>query len=312
MPRLTERLKAIYRAAAHDLTPDLARLHAEIDELRTALNRHDPHVAYLGNNEAVVTTTWGCRLIIRTDDYILSPELMSTGTFEPGLTALFPQLIRKGDTVVDVGANIGYYSLLAGLAVGPEGFVVAVEPHPRTAQLLAVNLVLNGMSATSSVAVLAAYSGVDELEFFIRKKFASNSSLGPVDQPLLDFLGDTQESIRVSAIDLDTHLDGLRHTGHVGLIKVDVEGAELAVFQGALRTMRESRPRVVFEWCPGQQIAAGAEPARFIEVLQDLDVDAALITGTDGHLERLSLDALAHVEYANVLLVPAGAPLTIG
>ena len=298
--------------AAHDLTPNLAVLHSEINELRAVVNRHDPRVAYLGNSEAVVTTTWGCRLIIRTDDYILSPELMSTGTFETGLTALFPRLLRKGATVVDVGANIGYYSVLDGLAVGPEGFVVAVEPHPRTAQVLAVNLVLNGMSATSSVGVVAAYSGVDELEFFTRKKFASNSSLGPVDQPLLDFLGDTQESIRVRAIDLDGHLDGLGRIGKVELIKIDVEGAELAVFEGASRMMRESRPRVVFEWCPGQQKAAGYEPARLVDVLRDFDVDAALVSGADGALERVSLDALLQLDYVNVLLVPSGEPLTIG
>lgn len=280
----------------------------ELADIKAAMARHNPAVAYLGDKEAVVTTTWGCRLVIRTDDYILSPELMSTGTYESGLTKLLPQLLQQGATVIDVGANIGYYSVLAGQAVGANGYVIAFEPHPETARLLQVNLVMNHMWMSSKVEICAAYSHETQLDFFARGRFASNSSLAPVTQAELDQLGDTQERMQVKAIDLDSYAQAAGR-GSIQLLKIDAEGSELRVIEGADRILREARPRLVVEWSPGQQERCGYTPGEFVDRLRKLAYDVAVIDSSSGALTRVEFDTLLTLDYANLLLVPTGSPL---
>jgi len=307
--RLRRGFSSIYHTIVGDRRNTLADISSRLKAIEARVSRHDPAVAYIGNCEAVVTTVWGSRLIVRTDDYIVSPELLSAGTYEIGLTTLLPRLLAAGDTVVDVGANIGYYSVLAGKAVGPTGHVVALEPHPGNARLLQTNLVLNGFWGNSTVGVCAAFSGPAELEFFARGRFGANSSLAPVTQEELDELGDTQDVLKVRAVDLDSYLAQVGHAHDVRLIKVDVEGAELFAFQGAERLLRETKPRIVVEWSPGQQTRAGYSPATFIDHLEQFDLQAAIIDPQTGDPTPLPIASLLEIDYANVLLVPSGSPL---
>ena len=66
----------------------------------------------------------------------LSRQLQSTDVYEPSETALMPQLITPGDTVLDIGANIGYFTILASRLVGPEGHIFAFEPEAKNFYVL--------------------------------------------------------------------------------------------------------------------------------------------------------------------------------
>jgi FkbM family methyltransferase len=163
---------------------------------------------------------------------ILQRYLFLYGVWEPNLTSWIASTLKRGDVLVDVGANIGYYSLLASGAVGPGGRVVSVEASHSIFKLLQFNLALNHAGNVRAVNRAAAdVSGV--LRLFRGPTYNLGASTtfqkpgyqdeGPIEaQPLHELL--THEDIERARI-----------------IKIDVEGAELAVVKGLLPLLAAGR-----------------------------------------------------------------------
>ena len=140
--------------------------------------------------------------------------------------------LRLGDVFVDGGANVGYYSILGAKAVGPSGTVVAIEAVQATAKQLAHNLKLNGIANT--LIVNKAIQGnpdaeAVELEIPI-------GHFGMASFVISDKSGHFNR-LKVDA----TTIDNICNTyDHIRLIKLDVEGAELAALMGARRTLAKT------------------------------------------------------------------------
>jgi hypothetical protein len=115
-------------------------LLARVRELEAELT-HRPvtglHGTYVGNDRVLVSTTWGGRLLLPSDDLSLMPELVSTGTYDTPFTAFVQRHIRPGDTVIDVGAHAGLFTLLLAYQVWESGRVLAYEPSPRSSSCCA-------------------------------------------------------------------------------------------------------------------------------------------------------------------------------
>jgi FkbM family methyltransferase len=148
------------------------------------------------------------------------------GTYEREQTALFEQMLRPGDTVLDVGANVGYYTLLAAVLVGEHGRVHAFEPEPRNAGFLRRHAAINRCrNVTVQQAAVSDRAGTARFDF------GSGSGTG--------HLADAG-AIEVRTLRLDDYCaeHGLAPTA----IKIDVEGAEMSVLQGARETLRRHLP----------------------------------------------------------------------
>lgn len=146
--------------------------------------------------------------------------------------------LGPGQIVVDVGAHIGAFSLMAGRRVGPSGRVLAFEPSPRTFELLKRNLEANGLSwAAPHAYALADAEGAAEL--FI----ADDSENNPAADTLSAQSG--RKAVRVRLRRLDDVLAEER-VDRIDLLKIDVEGAELRVLDGAPRALTLAR-RIVME-----------------------------------------------------------------
>lgn len=160
------------------------------------------------------------------------------GSYETHLQSVMVGNLKPGDVFWDVGANEGFFTLLASVLVGEKGKVVAFEPHPRTCQQLAKQVSIN---ARSNVAI-------------IQKAVADTpGKMQLVDDPMCTMARLAQvksargadRTIDVSVTTLDDEFS--RCDGRVpDLIKIDVEGAELLVLKGADRLLRE-RPSLVIE-----------------------------------------------------------------
>lgn len=167
--------------------------------------------------------------------------LLVDGVYELKATNFVLEHLKPGSVFIDIGANIGVFTIPAALKVGPTGCVVAIEPSPRVFPFLQQNLSFNGLSNVRSIQCAAFNFDKQTVPFYE----------APVDQFGMGSLG---AQFDVNPIPVLTHtLDYIlseQMIRQVDLIKVDVEGFEAAVFQGAEKLLTGNKPPiVVFEFC---------------------------------------------------------------
>ncbi len=161
------------------------------------------------------------------------------GTAEPEVQEAFAKHLRAGMTVYDIGANVGFFSLLAARLVGNEGRVIAFEADSDAAARLREHAGRNGFSWIT-VEERAVWSGTRGVRFIRSDPSASpDLGLGHVQAN-----GATANAIEVAAVSLD---DYTAHAPAPDFMKCDVEGAEVEVVRGARRLLAEKRPGILCE-----------------------------------------------------------------
>jgi FkbM family methyltransferase len=153
--------------------------------------------------------------------------------YEGDVAGLMINVLRSGDIVVDIGANCGFFTVLAASLVGPNGHVVAVEPSPECLARLRTNLRLNELVNVTVVdRVATAYSGEAQL-FLNSDNSGGNAMWDPGDLPSNPKSRASPKIISVAATTVDGELRQ-RGLGTPKLIKIDTEGAEEKVLKGAM------------------------------------------------------------------------------
>jgi FkbM family methyltransferase len=251
---------------------------------------------YMGNNIALLCTTNHNKMYVDTRDLLIAPWLLMHGEWEPEETELVKKIIKPGDVFVDAGANLGYYTLLA-VRVGASR-AYAFEAQPSTYELLGKNVIINWMTKFVAYENLAVYSHTTDLGFFVRNNYPGNSSLGMTPPDQLNKWFDTTTSVKVHAVSLDDYFAD--KPGKIDLIKVDVEGAEPAVFEGARGLLARNRDvKILCEWSPDQMATARQDPAHLIELWAQQGFRAHVLhTG----LNEVPLRSLLTGGYQNLLL----------
>src|SRR6267142_1547465 len=171
---------------------------------------------------------------------------------EPLISKTFTRLLKKGDVVLDVGANVGYFTLLAADAVGPKGLVHAVECSPATAAILENNVRSNGLENVQIHQVAAA-----------AERGTLNLNVTAIGLswliPHANWPTPTQErgtTLSVPAVPLDEIIQSPVH-----VVKIDAEGVDLEVLKGMKRILSENEGIfVIVEWAPPLHAEAGKEP----------------------------------------------------
>jgi FkbM family methyltransferase len=150
--------------------------------------------------------------------------------------------LKPGMTFFDLGANQGFYSILASKCVGTEGQVYAFEPVPGEFRHLRQNVLLNRLKNTiREPLALGRQEGSTDMYVCLDGK-GSYSSLQPPEENLKV----RRELIRVPIIDLDSYVQH-NNIRHIDFLKIDVEGGELDVLKGAVMVLKELRPVVMCE-----------------------------------------------------------------
>ena len=175
----------------------------------------------------------------------LSPHLIFQGYWEMWITAAIARYARAGTTTIDIGANVGYYSMLLAEAVGAEGRVVAFEPNPRIAEMLEMSVSINGYASRVSVRREAvAEASADSLTFAIPKHEPKNAALVKNDAERASFqeqFGDNLQFIDVPSRSLDS-----LNLSNVGVVKIDAEGAEREIWRGMQATVERNPDICIF------------------------------------------------------------------
>lgn len=192
-------------------------------------------VAHQEANPAV--TVNGYPLRIHRYDTGISKELAVYRTHEPSTTKLLKSMIGDSMIIVDIGANIGYYTLLFGHAVGPSGRVFAVEPEPRNYDLLRANV---RESLLNNITLLNYAVGSKDA---VSKLFVANQSNV---HTLVKGQKPESKYVKVQEKTLDSIV---REVGasNVDLVRMDVEGYEVEILKGAAETLSRYKPIVIME-----------------------------------------------------------------
>jgi len=186
-----------------------------------------------------------------------------TGQYEPQETALLLNFLRPGMTFLDVGANWGYFSLLASCRVGRQGRVVSLEPDPRLFPILEANARRNGLTQLIPLR-LAAAAAPGTLTLAGYAPGAENRGVSRI---VSGAAGGT--AFRVAADSLDDVIARLE-LAPVDLLKMDIEGAEGLALAGSRRTLGAHRVRrLLLELHPAQLREHGTAPDRVLSYLLD-------------------------------------------
>jgi FkbM family methyltransferase len=167
--------------------------------------------------------------------------------YEPEVAAILMRTLKPGDTVLDVGANVGFFSVLAGALIGEEGRVFCFEPDPENSFRLQENLLLNRLG-TAEVINAPVSNQLGQVEFYLNKDNKGGNALW---NPGL-FPGNDQsliapEAISMQATTLD-HVAEQHDLQKIKLIKIDTEGSEQLVLEGAEQILAGARvPFIIAE-----------------------------------------------------------------
>jgi FkbM family methyltransferase len=189
-----------------------------------------------GQVPRVVRTRHGFRIQVDPGDW-LGRHVFVTGDYEPETSRLIAELLPPGGTMIDVGANIGFFSLLAARCVGTSGKVIAFEPLPVTRRHLERNLQLNGMAQVVVRGEAVCDRPGEDITFYE----------GPRDHRGISSCRPIERASRVHRVRAGRLDDLLPADRRVDLIKIDVEGAECQALDGMARLLRRDHPDVIVE-----------------------------------------------------------------
>lgn len=204
---------------------------------------------------------------------------LSYSSYEPEITALFKKYLNQGSIAIDVGANIGYHTVILSKLVKQ---VIAFEPEPNNFGLLKKNIEANHCNN-----VIAVNLGLSDV---IKKAdlHLSESNMGGHSIVM------EGKAIAISLTTLDDYLKGER----VDFIKMDIEGAEGLALKGMIQTIMKWKPIVVSEFRKANIVKSGIDPDWFFKVFSDLGYSKTEIDIPKGHIT----DDTTH----NYIFLPAG------
>jgi FkbM family methyltransferase len=257
---------------------------------------------WVASSEPVLVSGWWKDLVISLPrSGSAAPVFYDRRPPEPSLAAALVERLPAGGVFVDVGAHIGFYSLIGAKIVGPSGCVFAIEPQPACASAIDMNMSLNGLG--NIVRVAAAAGDADG-----SVRFSVNSrSMGGMIAEAGDF--------EVPLMRLDTFVEG-RGLGYVDLVKLDAAGNEHAALRGASELLKGRRigallcklytPAVVAE-------RFGYDVSAVVDDLQEAGCSVSVLA-TSSH-PALSLESSSEIDrlfepaiYSRTLLAVPAAP----
>jgi FkbM family methyltransferase len=215
------------------------------------------------------------------------------GCYEPIESMVFSRLVQPGMVVIDAGANVGNYTLLASTRAGANGHVYAFEPVPATNARLRAAVEANHLGNVT-VNCLALWNQTTTLELGLPGGHDGNAGSYSV--------SGGKATVSAEALSLDEYL-AQANVARVDVIKIDIEGAELCALQGMRRTLMRDHPPILMEVNREAAQGAGSSPAQLGALLMgELQYKAwRLDQGT-------AVESIDSIDRANILFFAGDVP----
>ena len=216
-------------------------------------------------------------------------NLSITKSYEPIETDLVKKHIKKNDRILDIGANIGYYTLLFASIIGSKGHVFSFEPEPKNFKILESNVKLNNFHNTT-LEKLAVSNQSGNIELYL-----SDEGIG---QHRIHKSRFGKSSISVKMISIDDYFDN--NFQKIDFIKIDVEGAEYDVLKGMKHILKNnSSIKILLEFNPINLIEHGSDPKEFLDFLETHNFLLHIISEKNNQFQPiLSINELLSLDYS--------------
>lgn len=260
--------------------------------LRKLISLLNEHIDY--PSTPVVIQARGAGGLFEINNYreFIQQLIYFRGSYEVRETRLFKQLLRPGDTVVDIGANIGWFTLVASRQVSTNGKVISFEPSSTVYRQLQRTISLNNLTnVVTERLALSDENGIAVLEG-TQHNAGEGSIVGWLTREDVSQAKEAVETMR-----FDTYYES-QNLGHTKLLKIDVEGAEMKVLRGMERVLKAKACKyLLIEVDNEHLLEIGSSCAELVSFLRDLSYRIDLI-GTWGNKP---LGASEHISFANIL-----------
>jgi len=182
----------------------------------------------------------GFSLFASSDDLAVGSHVAGGHSYEPAVARVLSRYAKPGMAIVDIGANIGYLTMLLASLVTPSGLVVAVEPNPENIKLLEASRRVNGFD---QILVVQAAAGAQTGLLALNVSYSNGMTGELPSDPDAIFASRPVPCFALDAI--------LPEDRPINLVKIDTEGAELNVLLGLSRTIDRDHPVIISEFSPG-------------------------------------------------------------
>jgi FkbM family methyltransferase len=281
----------------NDVLPDVA----EFPEIPA---KSDPFGGVYMGDGIVMTRLWTEHLFLTSSgDMIVTPHLLSLGMNEPHNTRILMSVTNPGDVFVDIGANVGYFTVLGAWRAYPGGQVWAFEPIPKLYRIMSDNLHNNGFSmmAERRQLGLSDRTGVAQLRIF--EGYEATSTMRELSA---DFISVTEQQTGRQSHVIDCNIvrldDEMSDVKEINVLKIDAEGHEPSIIRGAQKILaRSGNIRIVMEFVPS--IMGEVEAAAHLKLLRDLDFSIFRIESDASLIEFRDDNELMAIPFSDLLLV---------
>jgi FkbM family methyltransferase len=241
---------------------------------------------YLGDHVSLCRVLGRYKMFVDTQDIGIASHLLMDGFWEMWVTEAMLRLVRRGSVVADVGANLGYFTLLLADLTGPEGRVLSFEPNPKLGALLDKSLQVNGFAGFTDLHRIALGAGESQLRLEVQD---SSPGGGRVLLPGARRSDHTTSEVTVPVRRLDT----IEHALAAEFIKIDVEGFEQQVWHGMTGILKQKKPLTIFMEFTVQRYD---DPQGFLDEVLAYDFSLAIIDPFGGirPIGRDELFAMPH------------------
>ena len=214
--------------------------------------------------EAAVSVETDVGSILLPRDEVMLPWIQHYRCWEPEVASCLRSLLAPGMTFVDIGAHVGYHTLLASQVVGPSGRIVALEPEPNNFALLVANLKTHAAVNVQPVAS-AAWSETGYVDLEVSQQNSGDHRVYRRVRP---------SGIRVPSLALD---ELLAFEPVVHVVKSDVQGTDHLAIRGMEATIARCQPFILAEFWPVGIIALGDDPIHVLDYYRSLGFGLALL-----------------------------------
>lgn len=253
----------------------VARAGSDLDAVvRSYMNslefsrRSDLLLSHRPNDRVSLVTSKGFSIYVQEGDASVGQHV-KRDAYEPNVTAVFRDRLRPGMHVLDIGANIGYYTMLSASLVGPSGSVTAIEPTPDSAKLLEASRRANSFD---NVIVLQVAAGREPGLLVLHGSYSNTMTSAAPDDAAALINSSTVPSLRVD--------DLIPRNKDIDFVKIDVEGAEYNALSGASELIRRCHPTIVSEFSPQTMPGiSGVDGRQYLRFLLDFGYRMSVIEG---------------------------------